>query len=299
MARVVVRAVKARRRSRRFSGFYAPSSYLIVLLEVFAIGLFACAVAAEYVGTIFERLNAHTLWRATEAERAQELWIRPDRAAAAAGPADRSGYPAMSSPAASLRRNFLGRWRVLARRPQICSTSLRFSYPDIVQELIAGPDGGSAADRHPGRGPASADQVRVLHVAHKGHRLALLTIEDATEVFCLKAALDTVRISPRWWSMRAGTSAGVQQACQMAVRRRGSRRRMRRSCSLNRRQPALVGSGLTGRRKMHIEIASADLPGHELRSHLGRRGGAYFHRVVPPGRQRRHGRSALKRARRC
>src|SRR5882757_2075191 len=37
-----------------FSGFYAPSSYLVVLLEVFTIVLFACAAAAEYVGTIFE-----------------------------------------------------------------------------------------------------------------------------------------------------------------------------------------------------------------------------------------------------
>ncbi len=34
-------------------------------------------------------------------------------------------------------------------------------------------------------------QVRVLHVVHKGQRLALLTIEDGTEVFCLRAALDT------------------------------------------------------------------------------------------------------------
>jgi hypothetical protein len=57
-----------------FSGFYAPSSYLIVLLEVFAVGIFACAVAAEYVGTVFERLRTHTALARTEAERAQELW---------------------------------------------------------------------------------------------------------------------------------------------------------------------------------------------------------------------------------
>src|SRR6201996_5556954 len=57
-----------------FSGFFAPSNYLIVLFEVFAILLFACAVAAEYVGTIFERLNAHIVLARTEAERGQELW---------------------------------------------------------------------------------------------------------------------------------------------------------------------------------------------------------------------------------
>jgi hypothetical protein len=57
-----------------FSGFYAPSSYLIVLFEVFSILLFGCAVAAEYVGTIFERLNAHIVMARTEAERGQEMW---------------------------------------------------------------------------------------------------------------------------------------------------------------------------------------------------------------------------------
>ena len=36
-----------------FSGFYAPASYFVVVLEVFAIVLVACAVAAEYLGTIF------------------------------------------------------------------------------------------------------------------------------------------------------------------------------------------------------------------------------------------------------
>ncbi len=41
-----------------FSGFYAPARYFVVLLEVFAIVLFACAVAAEYLGTILERLYA-------------------------------------------------------------------------------------------------------------------------------------------------------------------------------------------------------------------------------------------------
>src|SRR3984893_14895005 len=49
-----------------FSGFYAPSSYLIVLLEVFTIVLFACAVAAEYVGIIFERLNAQSIMARTD-----------------------------------------------------------------------------------------------------------------------------------------------------------------------------------------------------------------------------------------
>ncbi|KAJ8137274.1 hypothetical protein OY671_009513, partial [Metschnikowia pulcherrima] len=54
-----------------FSGFFAPSNYSIVSLEVFTISLFACAVAAEYVGTIFERSNAHIVMARNEAERGQ------------------------------------------------------------------------------------------------------------------------------------------------------------------------------------------------------------------------------------
>ena len=66
----------------------------MVLLEVFTIALFACAVAAEYLGTIFERLHAHSVMARTEAERGQELWVTPGRTAAGAGSADRSGYTA-------------------------------------------------------------------------------------------------------------------------------------------------------------------------------------------------------------
>ena len=60
--------------SSPFPGFYAPSGYYVVLLEVFAILVFACAVAAEYLGTIFERLHAHVAVARAEAERSQEFW---------------------------------------------------------------------------------------------------------------------------------------------------------------------------------------------------------------------------------
>src|SRR5258708_23474282 len=51
-----------------FSGFYAPSGYLIVLLEDFWFGLFACAAAPEYVGILLEPLNAPPARARTEAE---------------------------------------------------------------------------------------------------------------------------------------------------------------------------------------------------------------------------------------
>src|SRR5690606_23494942 len=60
--------------SSPFPGFYAPSAFYAVLLQVFAILMFACAVAAEYLGTIFERLHAHIDVARAEAERGQEFW---------------------------------------------------------------------------------------------------------------------------------------------------------------------------------------------------------------------------------
>src|SRR5205085_1856514 len=58
-----------------FAAFSAPSQYFIVLLEVFAIMVFACAVAAEYLATIFGRLDAQT-WTARAASRAARAPIR-------------------------------------------------------------------------------------------------------------------------------------------------------------------------------------------------------------------------------
>ena len=60
--------------SAPFSGFYAPARYFVVLLEVFAIVLLACAVAAEYLGSIIERLYSLVSLARAEAEGGQELW---------------------------------------------------------------------------------------------------------------------------------------------------------------------------------------------------------------------------------
>ena len=57
-----------------FAGFYAPTSYLVVLLEVYTVVLLACALAAKYIGTIFERLITGSLLAHSESEQAQELW---------------------------------------------------------------------------------------------------------------------------------------------------------------------------------------------------------------------------------
>jgi PAS domain-containing protein len=234
-----------------FTGFYAPSSYLIVVLEVFTVGLFACAVAAEYVGIIFERLNAQSAMARSEAERGQELW---------ASLIERLPVPALLIDPASLRIvassdvavNYLHGGETPLEGRNLFE-ALRFSYSDIVHQLIVGSDGAAPSTVIRVEDQLRVTQVRVLHVAHKGRRLALLTIEDATEVFCLKAALDTSEYAalvidaqgrllafnkPAMW-LFGGAEVGVDVAQLLSQTNAGGR---------------WWEPGLTERRKMHIEI---------------------------------------------
>jgi PAS domain-containing protein len=234
-----------------FSGFYAPSSYLIVLFEVFAILLFGCAAAAEYVGTIFERLNTHIVMARTEAERGQEMW---------AGLIERLPIPALLIDPDTLRvvasSEHAGIYLRVGELPlegRPLFEALKFSYPDIVQELIVGSDGGAPATVIRVGEQLRVTQIRVLHVAHKGRRLALLTIEDATEVFCLKAALDTAEYAAFVIDARGlvlafnkpagglfgGAEVGADAEKLLAQPDAPSR---------------WWEPGLTGRRKMHVEI---------------------------------------------
>ena len=234
-----------------FSGFYAPSSYLIVLFEVFTILLFGCAVAAEYVGTIFERLNAHIVMARTEAERGQEMW---------AGLIERLPMPALLIDPDTLRvvassehAGIYLRAGELPLEGRPLFEALKFSYPDIVQELIVGSDGGAPATVIRVGEQLRVTHIRVLHVAHKGRRLALLTIEDATEVFCLKAALDTSEYAAFVIDARGlvlafnkpagGLFGGAEvgaDAGQLLAQPDAP--------------PRWWDPGLTGRRKMHVEI---------------------------------------------
>ena len=131
--------------------------------------------------------------------------------------------------------------------------AVQFSYPDIIQEMVVGTDGGSPltviriADR------LRVTQVRVLHIAHKGRRLALLTIEDATEVFCLKSALDTSEYASLVIDARGSVLAFNKPALSLFG---GAEVGMDAADLLPQPDSGLRWwePGLTGRRKMHIEI---------------------------------------------
>ena len=171
-----------------FMGFYAPSTY-VVFLEVFAVLLFACAFAAEYLGSLFDRLNMRTALAQAEMERAQSLW---------AALIERLPVPVLLADpdtllivAASERAQVLLECEMPV--PESCKLfdALRFSYPEMVQELVTGNDGSvPRITLHVGE-RIQMCEVRVIHIAHKGRRLALLTLHDLTELVHARTVLDT------------------------------------------------------------------------------------------------------------
>ena len=235
-----------------FSGFYAPSSYLLVLLEVFTVALFACAVAAEYIGTIFERLNAQSIMARNDAERGQELWVslieRLPLPALLVDP-DTMRIVACSDSAAAYLEADEGslEGRKLVEVAQ-------FSYPDVVHSLIAGSGLGEPSTVIRVSGQLRLTQIRALQVVHKGRRMSLLTIVDTTEIYCLRAALDTSEFA----ALVVDCRGRVLAFNKLAVGLFGNAEIGMDAAQLISKQPdagtPLWGTGLTGRRKLHIEI---------------------------------------------
>jgi PAS domain-containing protein len=172
-----------------FAGFYAPTGYLVTVLEIFAVVLFACAVAAEYIGAIFERLLTNSMLARSEGEKAQELW---------ATLIERLPVPGVLVDPSSLRivscsdaaRAYLRSGDASLEGRNLFEVA-QFSFIDLVQELIAGAIGSAAVTAIHVADEVRLTQVRVLPVIHKKRRLSLLTLEDVTEAFCLRAAWDT------------------------------------------------------------------------------------------------------------
>jgi hypothetical protein len=171
-----------------FAGFYAPSDYFIVLLVGFAILMLACAVAAEYLGTVFERLQGQVAAALIEAERGQQLWsavLERLPLPALVVDADTCEVCFASGTALALFEGVDG--GVIGRN---LFEAVRFSYPELVHELVSGVGGVATPCMLRLGGRLRVTEVRVQHLAQKGQRLALVILEDVTESFCVKAALD-------------------------------------------------------------------------------------------------------------
>ena len=234
-----------------FPGFYAPTSYLVVLLEVFTVVLLACAVAAEYLGTIFERVLAGSVLARSESEQAQKLW---------ATLIERLPIPALLIDPNSLRivgcsdaalaylhgDDFEGR--------NLFEVA-RFSFADLIQEIIAGASGGASLTAIHIADEVRLTQVRVLQVVHKKRRLALLTLEDATEAFCLRAALD----ASEYAAVVVDAAGRVRALNRLSVELFGGAQVGANADQLLTHTVSGLRwwePGLTRRRKMHVDIGS-------------------------------------------
>jgi PAS domain-containing protein len=234
-----------------FRGFYAPYGFWIVMLEAFAVLLFACAVAAEHLGGVFERLYVHVESARAEAAQGQELWttmiehlpvpallVEPDtlRVICASEHLERRFRPA------GTRTAGLGLFE-----------ALRFSYPDMVQELV----NGTAGDVRPGMIHVG-DELRsvavgVQHVEHRGQRLALVVLDDLTEQFCAQSALDAADHATLVVDWHGRIVAFNKPARELfAGTELGTASRL-----LSQTGPAAQWwqPGLAGRRKMHVQVA--------------------------------------------
>lgn len=236
-----------------FAGFYAPTSYLVVLLQVYAVVLLASALAAKYIGTIFERLITGSLLAHSESEQAQELWSTL---------IERLPLPALLVEPHSLRilacsdaaLEFLATGENSMDGRKLFSVA-QFSFPDLVQDMVAGAKSEPSLIAMHVEDELRLTQVRVLQVVHKRRRLALLTLEDMTQVFCLKASLDSSEFAAlvidagghiRAFNKRATELFGEMEAGASAER------------LLSHTVAGLPWweSGLDGRRKLHVDVGS-------------------------------------------
>jgi PAS domain-containing protein len=260
--------------STPFAGFYAPSQYFVVLLEVFVIVLGACAIAADYLGTIFERLHEQVAGAHTEARRGQQLWASLlEQLPLPAFLVDANTMETCLANTAALasfdsaQTGFLGRNFVQA---------LPFSYPEVVQELVSDTGGVARACMLRFGEKLLATEVRVQHLAYSGRRLALVIVTDTTEAFCVRAALDAAEHAALVVNERGRVLAHNRPAAALFP-----------SVQVDVDVPELLpqperearwwAPGLSGRRKMHLTIghrvyqltsSAVSLPGEDERLYV-------------------------------
>ncbi|HEV7135127.1 MAG TPA: hypothetical protein VGN43_00705 [Steroidobacteraceae bacterium] len=236
--------------SEPFPGFYAPPGYFLVLLEVFAVLMAACAFAADYLGTVFDRLHTDLAAARAEAERGQQLWA--------------ALIEELPMPAALVDARTL---QVVAASSELVTVAadgapaagrkltdvIPFSFPEIVEELVNG-IGGTAQHVVLRRGTElSLARIRAQHIPYKGRRLALILMEGMTEAFAVRAALDVAEQAVVVVDSQDRVLAFNRPALALF-----SATRVGADATALLAQPDSAPRwwepGVTGRRKMHVRI---------------------------------------------
>ena len=173
-----------------FPGFYAPSGYYVALLESFIVLMVASAAAADYLGTLSERQRAHAEIARERAQSGRELWTNL---------IEHLPVPALLVEVDTLKvlrfSNSIAPLLVPSEEGaswigQNVFQAIRFSYPEAVRSLIRGDSGPSRPCAMRVNDTLRLANVSVRHLGYEGRALALLAIEDVTDAFCTRAALD-------------------------------------------------------------------------------------------------------------
>ena len=257
-----------------FAGFYAPSAYFVVLLEAFVTMLFACAVAAEYLGSIFERLQGQVSAARAETARSQALWSALlEQLPLPAVLLDANTHEVMCVSAPAMAKFFGGEESIVGRD---FFQAIHFSYPEAVQQLINGAGGVERLSMVRLGDQLLATEVRVQHLAQRGRRFALVIVNDTTEAFCLGAALDVAEhaalvadsqgrvlaFNRPARALFSGTAVGAEVSRLLPQFDSGTR---------------WWDPGLSGRRKMHVTVmrrvyqlttSSVPLPGEDAKLYV-------------------------------
>lgn len=174
--------------ARPFAAFYAPAGYYSVLLQVFAVVVFGCAVAAEYLRTIYDRLTVQVASVRSEALRSERLWSAlVEELPFPAALIDVETHEILAASGIATAKWGTPGGALAARK---LFQVVQFSYPEPIEALIGGRDGVEPLSMVHVGGRLLATEVRVQHIAQNGRRLALVVLSDATEALCVRAALD-------------------------------------------------------------------------------------------------------------
>jgi hypothetical protein len=233
-------------------GFSQPFSYYAVLLQVLAVLLFGCAVAADSLGTMFERLCTHLAAARAEAERGQELWkTLTEHLPLPAFLVDADTLCVICASEQAVT-DLLPPESAPAGRPFF--ESVQFSYPDVVQNLIEGTGGVAPGAMIRLTGELHATDVSVRHMPYPGRRLALVVIRDVTDAMCVRIALDMAGHAALVVNSRGRVKAFNKAALALFP---GTR--IGADVSLGESSPSAWGafwwqSGITSRRRALVEI---------------------------------------------
>ena len=173
-----------------FPAFYAPSGYYVTLLQVFIVVTLVSAAAADYLGTLFERQRTHNELARERAQSGRDLWtsmIEHLPVPVLLVEVDTLRVIRFSESAAPILSPCEGSATWIGRN---VFKAIRFSYPEVVRSLIRGDAGPARPCAIRVGDDLRIAKVSVRHLTYEGHALALLTIEDVTDAFSTRAALD-------------------------------------------------------------------------------------------------------------